>query len=170
MMYKTHDDLPESLQGIHKVFRKPELVNIAGELGMDASKMNIRRIVLAIANDLDKNGIPEDDECSDDLYDFLVEAGYIDEDGNILEFVESGGDDDLDDEPEPIEDVPECFTFAEHKDPACSRCVLFDNCYAERVASRPLCFGKHWDMNAEECRICLEFNACRKATEVNKEM
>lgn len=165
-MYKRHSDLPESVQEVHRAFKKAELIGIADELGMDVQKMNTRRIVLAIANDLDKEGVPYIDECSDELYDFLIEAKYIDEDGNLLQF-EKGGSDDLDSKPEEpvVEDVPECFTFAEHKDPACQRCIIFDACYTERLASRPVCFGKHWDMNAEECRACLEFNDCRIATE-----
>ena len=162
-MYESHASLPRSVREVHKVINKSRLIGIAGELDLDVSSMNVRQIVLVIANDLEANGIPEDQDCSDELYDFLVDADYIDEDGNILE--EQEGDDEVTDveEEHEEEDVPECFTYAEQKDPACARCKLYDACYKERIASRPACFGIHWDMNSEECKICLEFGACRQA-------
>jgi hypothetical protein len=146
------------------MFKKDELRDITDELGVESDKLTVREMLLAISNNLEEEGIPEVEDCSDALFEFLLNSMFIDDDGNILEQAQEVNVDEVipESEPEaPEENLPECFTHAEPRDPACARCIVYDECYVQRLILRPKCFGKLFDVNAEECRNCLEFDACR---------
>jgi len=130
-------------------FSKPELLEVAKELDLESKSTDqARNIIRNIISDLDKQGIPDEEECSDLMYEFLVAAEFIE--------VE---EEEEPDEVEPIK-LPECFGFEDNKDPACGKCRVKDQCIKERTANRPECFGLLFSKNAEECRVCLEASFC----------
>lgn len=163
MVYKSTRELPRKARKIHRIFTKPELLRIAKELSLDLEGINTRQIVLGIVNDLEETGMPISDECSDELFEFMLNIDLIDEDG--MEIPEtSEPDQNMVEELLVVhEEVerPECFSFAEIRDPACKRCVLFDPCSVARRKARPKCFGLRYSEETEECRGCIEANACR---------
>ena len=137
-------------------FNKTELLNIAVELDLDTMPANRVEVMLeAIKEDLDENGIPEVDDCTDDMFEFLYVAEYIDKDGDIIE------DDDTEEESDEDIKLPACFGFADERDPACNQCKVYKTCVTERKAQRPKCYGKMFDKNAEECKYCIDAPACR---------
>lgn len=151
---------------ILKEFTKPELVKIANELEIDLpDKATSTRLIININADLTENGIPEEDDCSDLLEDFLWVAGFIadDEDDETEEEVEE------EPVPEPVVEesaLPDCYGCADERDPSCKRCKVFTGCMAERVSIREReleCFGKLFDINAQECGHCLEAGPCKIA-------
>ncbi|KKN62961.1 hypothetical protein LCGC14_0506710 [marine sediment metagenome] len=163
LIYQSHTNLPEPIKGIHRLFKKNELQGIATELSLESFKsMNVRNLVLTIANNLEDEGIPEVENCSDSLFEFLLNTNYIDEDGDVQELeISTGGGVEEEESTEILdEDIPECFTYADNRDPACNRCKLYINCYEERISSRPRCFGREFSSQAEECQNCLEFADC----------
>jgi len=147
---------------LHKEFRKSELFDIADELDLDVEE-GLRSLELSdlLVEDIETNGVPEPEECSDLMFEFLVVAGFVDEDGEIIEYVEE------EEETEEInyEEMPECFSLADDRDPACNRCKVFEICMKERIANRPKCFGRLYSPNAEECKNCLEALYCKPITE-----
>lgn len=142
-------------------FDKDEILKVAGELGL-LFKIGDRSSVLMemILKDIDENGVPDTGECSDLMFEFLVNAEIVDEDGKIIEEVVSG---DKTEEPAMLEqEVPECYSYADERDPACNRCKLMIDCMKVRISNRPECFGRLFDRNAEECKVCLEAPFCMK--------
>lgn len=149
------------LREIYSQFKKDELLSVAAELGLKISQeIPIRAVTQAIIDDLTENGIPEDlGEVSDTLYQFLVVAEYIDDDGNILEEEEENEESD-----EVEEDVPDwlCFGYADSRDPACNKCTLYSRCTQVRISNRPECFGISYNQNEPECQMCIEAPFCKK--------
>lgn len=153
-------------------FEKKELISIAEELGLTVSKkVRAPTVIKKVFQDLDENGVPELDDCSDELYEFLVAAEVIDEEGNIIEKGGTLTETESKDEDSDEEEIrrPECFGFADKRDPACKKCSIYENCLMARVASRPSCFAVMFDLNSEECDVCLEGAHCREQQEENKE-
>ncbi len=170
MMYKNFKDLPPKARTIYKIFNKSELLEICGELELEAGRSNTRQIVLMILNDLEETGIPSPDDQSDSLFEFLLNINFIDEDGTLLDRTAEVDIQDeeisvfvdyVDGEGEEIE-KPECFTRAEIRDPSCRRCVIYSQCMEARIEVRPHCFGKEFSANADECKACFEITACRE--------
>lgn len=173
MVYSATKELPKAAQTVHRLFKKSELQGIARELDIEVGRLNTRQLVLAIVNDIEDQGIPDADDCSDDLFEFLLNIDFIDEDGEVLEKTKEpeSGPFDLEELPEereprnsnhlPLKN-PECFSFAEIRDPACKRCLIFDQCSVARKRARPACFGKSYSPESEECRGCIEASACSK--------
>lgn len=165
MSYKSMRELPRKARRVHKIFSKPELLRIAKELDLDPGGLNTRQIVLKVVNDLEETGMPALDDCSDELFEFMLNIDMIDEDGAELEFSKPPEleEDFLEEDVLIQEDVrrPECFSFAEIRDPACKKCVLFDSCSIARREARPKCFSLRYSEKSEECRGCIEANACR---------
>lgn len=64
------------------MFNKEEMVALAAELGLEGSG-SAYAIAHAIHDDLGKNGVPPEDECSELLDDYLFSCEYIDDDGMI---------------------------------------------------------------------------------------
>ena len=165
MVYSATKELPKAARTVHRLFKKLELQGIAQELDIDIGKLNTRQLVLAVVNDIEDQGIPDTDDCSDDLFEFLLNIDFIDEDGKILEVITyevEEDDSEVSEERKPIK-KPECFSFAEIRDPACKRCIIFDRCQEARERARPDCFGRSYSAESEECRGCIEASACSKA-------
>ena len=174
MKYKETVQLSMSAQVVHKLFRKPELIAIADELDAvpytDLAGLHTRKIVLVIINHIEEHPFPDTEDCSELLFEFLLNIDYINEDGDYIEPQDRPGDPE-----EPI-DVPvtennaltgdpECFSFAELRDPSCKACAIFDRCLVERERVRPNCFGKLFAADSEECKGCIEAYACREIVE-----
>lgn len=165
MPYESVRQLPEEIRRVHRLFTKPELIDIADELDLEVEGFNSRQIVLDIINDLDARGIPDTEECSDELFEFLLNINYISDTGEILEISKKTTEpvqysEEIVEETPEVE-KPECFSFAEIRDPACKRCILFDACSVARKKARPACFGLRYEARSEECRLCIESTACR---------
>lgn len=170
-MYESYTELPVKAQ-VQRMFKKVELISIAEELGMETESLTARQLVVGIVNDLEQSGVPETGDCSDELFEFMLNADFIDEDGNLIEVSNGrkGGTDEVEEEEDDSdeisipEELPPCYAFADSRDPACNRCVIFDMCHEERVLVRPECYGKLFDATSEECRGCLEAGPCRKVS------
>lgn len=155
--------MDKALKDIVTQFKKKELLEISEELGLEYT-VDSRSSEMAggILANLDQNGIPEADDCSDLMFEFLVAAEYMDEEGNILEEEEN--------EVEKTEEVkeivlPECYTFEDDRDPSCMKCRVKDACKVERINHRPECFGISYFDKAEECVACLEASFCKVAVQ-----
>jgi hypothetical protein len=164
---ETYESLPGRVKDLSKKYRKSELIDFLAELGVDAEpSVRAYDLMLMLVNDLLENGVPDEDDVSDDFIIFLIDAGFIDEEGELLDFqYDEGGV--VDDKPvgvaEPVEEVkyPECFGFADKRAPECRRCKVFQLCAIERVKFRPPCFGRLFSQQADECTTCIEANSCR---------
>lgn len=142
-----------------KQFDKDEIFQIAKELGLEVQAVDRAIVVMEmVLTDIEENGIPETEECSDLMFEFLVNAEYVDEEGNVL------GEEAEAQEAEKIEEEtakPKCYSFADNRDPACKRCKLLDSCMKVRITNRPPCFGLLFDRNDAECIACLESPFCK---------
>lgn len=154
---------------VYKEFSKPEIVKICEELDIVVEPDDTKKVLVdVILEDLDENGVPEDDEMSELLWQF-VDYVY---------------DDEEDEEPEEIEETSEetpnrieldvlaidhhCFRFYEKRDPACGKCPIATVCEEERIRVRTEeleCFGKLYSASDEDCKNCLEAGPCRKIVE-----
>ena len=141
---------------LHKRFSKPELMEILADLKViskAAATMTSKDLVTAITAYLDKHGLPDD--CSDLSFDFLIAAGFVDENGNTLDHVPEK------EEQEPTIRLPQCYGFEDTpSDPACKGCKVRVACRTARESNRPPCFGKLFDNNAAECQVCIEKSFC----------
>lgn len=164
--------MDEAVRELSKLYKKKEIQEIAEELLEEEPELSVSKagLIEQILDDLDENGIPdtsESDNCSELLYDFLIEAGYIDADGNVIPFDEEVGDEgqegqEEDDEYEgDVDDVPECYGFADSRDPACKKCLQYDDCVKVRISNRPDCFGILYNATEAECNVCLESSSCK---------
>ena len=147
---------------LHKEYSKDELLQLCEQLDIPKFSMTdtSKALIDKINEDLDTNGVPTDEDCSDLLYNYLCDAGYIegeevDEEPELEQVIEV----------EPmLENLPDCYGFADDRDKACKICRVFAQCMEERTMIREQelpCFGKLFDANAEECGMCLEAGPCR---------
>ena len=147
----------ELVKEVMKDFSKEELLGISKELelGLRINTM-ARDIIQSVLDDLDENGVPEDEDCSDLLYDFLVATGYVEDDEEDMEgeYAKGGNEGEIDE--------PECFGWADKRDPACKKCSWLASCVKERVETRPECFGLLFDTTDPECGVCIEASSCSK--------
>jgi hypothetical protein len=156
-----------TLSELYSQFSKSELLQIAEELKIKNVQMETRSSVItkSVLDDLDSNGVPETSQCSDLMLEFLVAAEYVDEEGNLIEGEEGNDGENAREGEEKIVDLvayPECYSFADDRDPACNRCKVFELCTKERISRRPDCFGKMYSESADECRLCIEAPFCVK--------
>jgi hypothetical protein len=159
-----------------KRFGKSMLLSMAEELEIADISNSTHSFVLVqeIQKDLSNEGIPEDDEMSDDLYDFCIAAGLLDEDGNVIEEDTEDEEEEGGDIGELPDKLPACWGLADKTDTACSRCPIVDQCGEQRIKSRPRCFGVMYDAGAEKCagseerEGCVEFADCKRAYVANK--
>lgn len=166
------------VKDLHKIFSKEELTSLCEELELDSTG-NTRDIIVRLYDDLSTNGIPDADECSELLEDFLFESKLVDEDGNPVEIefkevaVEAAVEERqahgiiVIEEGDP-DDAPKCYSFADRRDPACRRCKLLSLCEQKRISKRPKCYGQLFDIRSEECLACIEGNNCKIQFEQNK--
>jgi D-alanyl-D-alanine carboxypeptidase len=153
---------------LYKEFNKSEIIEIAKELELETKVTQSAKVMTnMILDDLNDEGVPE--ECSELMNEFLYVAGYIDDDGDLLEEEEDEQIEDVSTqvdevkEAEEVDQKPDCFTFADERDPACKKCKLVRECVLARVDNRPLCFGQFFDDTAEECKVCIEAPLCSQA-------
>lgn len=147
-MSDNHTDL-------HELFKHDELLSMCAELniGVYSASNTALELVNIIIKDLDDNGVPAEDDCSDLLADFILDAGYEDDDEEV-------GDDNVE-----VIEHPHCFGFADKRDPACKRCPLMALCMATRLRARDSelpCYGLEYEPTAPECSSCMERGACRQ--------
>lgn len=186
-----------SNQDVMTQFSKAELIEIANELGIDADGVRALELVELIRDDIRENDLPAEEDTSDLMEDFLYVAGYIDEDGDIIVGEPEGGklgaqvvkfEGFTEDHVVTITDTgdgvtvladgfiiageevskPPCFSFADERDPACRRCKVLEYCKAERIKSRPKCFGLLYKATDEHCIKCLEAINCKAVVEAAK--
>lgn len=156
-------------------YNKEEVLELANELELDITEaMSSKTIVNDILSDLASNGLPADDDMTDLMEDFLIDAGILSEDGEELEWILPKEDQPASipvtvvQQPEAtsidVTRVP-CYGFADQRAPECNRCVLFNQCMEIRLVFRAqmACFGMY-DSNDAQCRTCLEAGPCRIAT------
>lgn len=151
-------DLAASL---YKQFNKSEMIDIAKEIELKVkANQSVKVITNMILDDINNLGVP--DECSDLMNEFLYAGGYINEEGNLIEEEEDEQIEDvsIQEDVEEIDQVPDCYTFADERDPACKRCKLTIECVQARIDNRPECFGQLFDERFEECKVCIEATFC----------
>jgi len=164
------------VMAIVKDFTKDEIMSMLIELEIqvdDDIDANSRTLTVKLLTDLDANGIPEDLQAiSDTMYEFLVASGFIDEEGNELD--RKGDQTNQKDNSQKGDDVtipsnsdtilPPCYGMADDlkNDPACKKCIIYDDCLARRINMRPQCYGKYYNKSADECKVCLENFNCQK--------
>lgn len=140
-------------------FSTGELVKVAEAIGLaPTSRWGKRRLLDAIRARIANVGVPVPDD-NELLEEFLYVAEYIDSEGNIEDKKDKL---DLDKfmEENDIDEVSECFGFADDKDPACRRCKLYVYCAEERIQNLPACYGRLYNPSKEECKNCLEAYYC----------
>ena len=150
-----------------QLFTLVELNSILDELDIDFNSTDTAAMINAIIADLKRYEPPYADDCSDLLYDFLVESGYAEE---VTDVIDDGGVVNEEIDVEEVES-PDCYSYADKRDPACKRCKLFDGCALARVTVRETelhCFGKKFDVRNEDCISCLEAGYCRSAFEIKE--
>jgi len=147
-----------------KRFGKSAIYSICEELGLEAdTSVHVFRMLESIESDLDENGIPEVDDCSDDLYDMLIAIGYIDEEGELIDIQEGGATQPVSKGDLP-DTLPDCWGCVDEDDLACGRCTLHDKCIVERgrLIDGLECFGVMYEPKVKECSICLYWKLCEK--------
>lgn len=155
---------------LYKKFTKLQVLEISEELKIKGYKrfassgLQSREMCDAITKELNTAGLPEDlSDVSDDTFNFLIEGGWIDADGNIIES-EVVKVEEVKEETIEIK-LPGCFGLEDDLDPACKHCKVQDRCKTHRIASRPACFGKMFSANEPECMECIEAIFCRPIVE-----
>lgn len=131
------------------LFTEDELSDIATALGIRFDEeVTDADVVDTILSDINTNGVPETDDPI--ITSFLFEAGFIDENGELV----GGQEDDV--------KLPQCFSLAELRDPSCRKCKVLQMCLQSRVSKRPSCFGVLWDATDPQCLACIEYGPCRQ--------
>jgi hypothetical protein len=143
------------IRDLYRQFEKQELLDVAEQLEIP-SDGSAKVLTQRILDDIKASGVPEANECSDLVFEFLVAAEIIDEDGNTIE-KEEKEEEETDTLPD---NLPECYTFADRRDPACQRCRVVKVCEEQRISNRPECFGLLHSDVAEECKVCIEAPQC----------
>lgn len=150
-----------------KRFGKARLLDVAKELMLPiTASTHSWKIIDAITNDLDENGVPAEEDLSDDLFDFLVAISYINEEGAIIEDIEEEPYEE--DEQEGDDSVvlpsklPKCWGQGDEGNPACKKCPILERCWNKRLKERKtrVCFGLVYDKESEDCKLCVEWKYC----------
>jgi hypothetical protein len=157
-------------------FSLPELVLVAEQVGLaPTSRWGARRLIDAINAKIDRDGIPEPPDLpSNDINDlerklvlveeYLYIAGFVDGQGNPIERKPKKLPLDEFMQLHVIPKTPDCYSFADDRDPACQRCMLYIYCAEKRLECLPPCFALLWDKNAAECSVCIDAPFCKDAT------
>lgn len=155
------------IRPLMREFSKSDLLNLAEDLDLLGDyNVGLRDLIKLLIDDIEINGIPEEDECSPLMDNFLLKAKFIDADGNVLER------DDTEEVEEEIEEIvkpdskqPQCWSMADARAPECRRCKVYDQCKVERDVLKPPCYGKLFDAKDKECQRCIENSYCRELVE-----
>lgn len=152
-------------------FTVAELTLIAEQVGLaPVSRWSQRQLVDAIIAKLDRDGIPhppsgEVEELPKGallLEEFLYIGLYVDDNGNPIK---KTGKLPLDEfmRQHNLTRKPDCYGFADDKDPSCKRCVLYLYCAAHRIANLKPCYAILWENGHPECTKCLDATFCKEA-------
>ena len=158
----------EDYSSLYRDFMKAELLSIAESLDLDTSSETTSKVLVKrIMQNLIDEGVPEIEECSDLMYQFLVAAEVIDADGNLIEGETIEEADAVAEETSEseAENVPPCYGFEDDRDPACEKCKVQIACRKLRIRQRPPCFGKLFEVNDENCKVCIEAPFCKQVLE-----
>lgn len=169
----------DRIDNVAKEFNSAELVLVAEQCGLaPTSRWGQRQVIEAIIAKIDKDGIPDPphtdvvEELGRGevlLEEFLWLAGYVDDNGNPVERKAAKL---------PLTDYmtlhniskkPDCWSFADDRDPACQRCLLYIYCGEQRLANLPPCFAVLWDANEAECSVCIDAAFCKEAVLAKKQ-
>ena len=147
---------------LYRDFTKSELLDIAESLGLTIGETTSKMLVKLIMQEMIDNGVPDITDCSETILEFLVAAEITDIDGNFLDETQEESDliPELD-EQEPT-NVPQCYGFEDARDPACNKCTVQQECRKQRMINRPPCFGKLFEVNDENCKVCIEAPFCKQ--------
>lgn len=170
------------IDNITKEFKVQELTLIAEEVKLSpVSRWGNRQYAEAIITSIRKSGIPDTpvgklSSGQELLEEFLFIAGYVDEDGNLVD--ESSRPAELTGDvfgpkrltleqfmqKENISKKPDCFSCADDADVNCSGCKLYPYCAEKRLARLPPCFGLLWDPTNSDCTMenCIEAPFCKE--------
>jgi hypothetical protein len=117
-------------------------------------------LVKSIMKNLEEEGVPEFDQCSDLLAEYLIAAEIIDEHGNLIDGEE--GNAKSEDVTVSHDNLPKCYGFEDgDRDPACKKCKVQVMCRQARIEARPACFGKLFEEHDENCLACIEAPNCK---------
>jgi hypothetical protein len=153
--------MTDIIKEIYSVISKKEVLTVARELGLEVESSDRTQVVIElILDDLNENGVPENDDMSEEMKKFLITAKIIDKDGELISEEQTKEEDAKEEEEE--EKLPECFGMADEYDPACKKCKVLQKCKKQREDNTPPCFGKLFEQGANECSICIENVRCRK--------
>lgn len=172
------------IDNLAKEFKAQELTLIAETVKLSpVSRWGNRQYAEAIITCIRKDGIPDPpvgklSSGQELLEEFLYIAGYVDEEGNLVD--ESNLPPELTGDTigpkrltleqfmqkENIVAKPACFSFADDEDVNCSGCPLYPYCAEERLAKLPPCFALMWDPTNSDCvepERCIEAPFCKEA-------
>lgn len=174
---------------VAKKFKVQELTLIAEEVRLSpVSRWGNRQYAEAIIASIQKDGIPDPpvgklSSGQELLEEFLFIAGYVDEEGNIVD--ESDLPSELTGDvvgskrltleqfmlKENIAKEPDCMSFADDADVNCPACKLYPYCAEKRLARLPPCFGLLWDPTNSKCANdnCIEAPFCKEVVLPGKE-
>lgn len=177
------------IDNLAKEFRVQELTLIAEEVKLSpVSRWGNRQYAEAIIASIRKDGIPDPSvgklsSGQELLEEFLFIAGYVSEEGNIVD--ESNLPPDLTGDAvgpkrltleqfmlkENISKEPGCMSFADDADVNCPACKLYPYCAEKRLARLPPCFGLLWDPTNSKCKSenCIEAPFCKEVVLPDKE-
>jgi len=149
--------MSDVVKDIYTAISKQDVLTVAKELGLKVQAADRTAVVIElILDDIEENGVPETEDMSDIMKRLFIVAKVIDEKGELLP-----PEEDKESVVE-VEKLPECFGMADEFDPACKKCKVLQKCKVERQNNVPPCFGKLFEVNANECSICIENVRCRK--------
>jgi len=154
------------IRDLYQDFRKEEILDIADELGVKFDISDRTKVIIGKILDFVSEHKPKFAKLSDEAAEFLVAAEICDEDGEYLDSFENKKIQSVEETKTVSNDdevkLPECYGKADRDDPACMICKLLSDCSDERIRSRPICFGKLYDSNSEDCKLCIEEEFCNK--------
>lgn len=165
-------------------FTAAELVMVAERVGLAPThRWGQRKLIDAINAKIMRDGLPEPPQLPEveDLLEgldratvlveeYLYVAGFVDGEGKPIERRNTKV---------PLEDfmaahsvtqTPPCFAFADDKDPACQRCILYVYCVQKRLARLPPCFAILYEPSSPDCTVCMDAAFCKDALLSKKEI
>jgi hypothetical protein len=159
------DSIPKEL---YSEFTKGEIISMCEELEIKHSiDENSRVLVKKILENVEEEGVPEIDEMSDILLEFLVAAEICDENGELISQDDKpnkkGGEAKEEHKVDIIRDLPPCWGIGDDYDPTCAKCKMRKDCIELRISNRPKCFSVSYSRNAEECKVCIEAVPCQNS-------
>lgn len=149
---------------IQEKLTKKNLLEIAETLSIDDVELQTRysEILDKIVEDCNENGVPDWEDCSKLLRQFLITAGITDSDGELITEESKEAAEKTSEDSQDVGTYPECFGLADLRDPACNRCKVLELCMQRHQESLPPCYGKEYSDGAPECALCIENTKCKE--------